>query len=238
MNKYLKPLAVISLFVSSVASAGIITGGDLLDQSGASFLEAQLGLGDLDFLNVSDLTTGGTATQWHADVNGLTDVISIYDITYNGQSYLLGGYSAIGHDGNGYTHNYGTDNVNFIFNLTTNVSRDSNGLYDSYDQWDRSDYFATFGGGHDLFGGRIVVGGFQGYTNNWYGDGYSYTGGQLLLGPLTASPGGHQGSAYFIVNGLESYTFQAASAVPEPSILALMGLGIFGLGLSRRKMKK
>ena len=29
-----------------------------------------------------------------------------------------------------------------------------------------------------------------------------------------------------------------SSVVPEPSILTLMGLGIFGLGLSRRKMKK
>jgi len=28
-----------------------------------------------------------------------------------------------------------------------------------------------------------------------------------------------------------------SSTVPEPSILALMGLGIFGPGISRRKMK-
>jgi hypothetical protein len=37
-------------------------------------------------------------------------------------------------------------------------------------------------------------------------------------------------------NGLGAWAI--VSQVPEPSILALMGLGIFGLGLSRRKMKK
>lgn len=51
---------------------------------------------------------------------------------------------------------------------------------------------------------------------------------------LTAA-GGPYGAALAIA-GLQIESVSVS--VPEPSILALMGLGIFGLGLSRRKMKR
>jgi len=42
----------------------------------------------------------------------------------------------------------------------------------------------------------------------------------------------------FIIGTESTFLNATSNDVPEPSILALMGLGIFGLGLSRRKMKK
>jgi len=59
----------------------------------------------------------------------------------------------------------------------------------------------------------------SGFTNIW-NDGFSY--------PYVTY--GNIGTA------LIRDTTQAS--IPEPSVIALMGLGIFGLGLARRKMKK
>ena len=227
-------IAVVVLCASNVTHAGLINGGDLLDQSGADFLEARLGLGDLDFTNISDLTGGDSSRKWHADVTGYTDVISIYDITFQGQNYLVGGYSAIGHDGLGYSYDGVATAENFIFNLSLGIVHNTqarpytDGRYDQYDQYS---YFATFGGGHDLFGGRYNIGRESGYANAYagYNFGFSYGGDQDLFG------GARSGRQYFTVNGLESYVFSSATSVSEPAPLMLFGLGLAGLGFIRKK---
>ena len=75
----------------------------------------------------------------------------------------------------------------------------------------------------------------------WYGNGAgvidfdgSGAGGSWASYPTTAL---NIGESLTFNNNNRTYSI-SANVVPEPSIIALMGLGILGLGLSRRKMKK
>lgn len=222
------------LIVSANATAGIINGGDLLDQSGANLLEGYLGLGDQDFTNIADLTVGDSSSYWHSQVDSYTDVISIYDVTYKGQNYLIGGYSSIGHASNGYNY----DSNASIFNLSLNIVAYEDSIkHEQYAVYNSNNYFATFGGGHDLYGGNSTLGN---YGYNWdYANtgsyGYSYI---QAAGGLFGAAGVDGTNNVFSVNGLESYVFSDAVDVPEPSVLAMFALGLAGIGFARRRKQQ
>lgn len=224
------------LIVSANSTAGIINGGDLLDQNGASLLESYLGLGDQNFTNVADLQRGHSAGYWHTLVNQYDDVISIYDVTLNGQKYLIGGYTSVGH---GNATGYSFDPNAFIFNLSLDIVayQDQMNL-PQYGVYNNTTYFATFGGGHDLFGGYGHLGA-NGYGYNHVGfsfgtHGHSYiqaTGG--LFGTA-----GNNGQNYFSINGLESYVFTDAIDVPEPTGIVFFSATLVGLFFARRRQQQ
>lgn len=243
MKKLLPVVAGLTLMGAVEAQAGTITGGDLLTSSYASLLTSRLGLSDANYTNISNLNAGASASQWHSDVSGYTSVISIYDVTYGGQNYLIGGYSSIGHDLYGYSGNDNEiyDTANFLFNLTIgSIFEQVGGINsDRFSQYDNLSYFATFGGGYDLYGGNSILGSGSGYSNNGvYGasSGFSYdfgTTGMFGDGSITKN--------FFDINGLESYAVSAVPAVPIPAAAWLFGTalaGLFGFKARRRSSAK
>lgn len=225
-------LASILLLSTAASNAGVITGGDLLDDDGATLLEGFLGIGDQDFTNIANLDVGATAASWHALVDSYNKVISIYDVTFNGENFLIGGYTSVGHASSGYNY----DENAFIFNLTLDiVAFEDPAKFEHQAIYNNSNEFATFGGGNDLYGGESTLGTFQGF--NWAhpfagSNGYSYV---QSAGGLFGVQGA--GENRFTVNGLESFIFADAVQVSEPSIFTLFG-ACLAFALVRRKARK
>lgn len=224
----------------SGAMAGTVTGGSLLDDAGADQLETWLGVGDQDFNNIWAGDAGvATASDFHANVDGVGATFSIYDVTiWDGSHALIGGYTSLDWEGKGYL----TDLSAFIFNLTTGEAQFSQETTHSI--YRRSNQFATFGGGNDIFAGRGILGTCDGVTstfcdgstNSWT---YDNSQGQISIAGDSGSGSGNsgQGNLHIAVNSLEVYTF-AVAVVPLPAggLLLLSAMG--GLAMMRRRKRQ
>lgn len=228
--------AVFASFLFSTASisahAGLIDPDSvLLNESSASQLEAWYGQGDLDWDSIWYGTTGATSASWHNAVDGKLNTFSIYNVTFDNQEFLIGGYHAgAWMSTNGYQHGY---DDNFIFNLTTSEKRDTSvSLWKTtdYNVYDHVSYFATFGGGFDLTGSQGSIGSSGSSTP------YGTYNGSVSTPNRGNIIDGTDRNVTFIVNSLETFTVSKAVNVPEPSTLAIFALGV--IGFAARRLRK
>jgi hypothetical protein len=232
--KFLKAVFVSLIMVTSnFSNAGLIDSSSvLLNDSGANQLETWLGQGDLDWDSIWYGTNGATSASWHAAVGRINNTVSIYKaINALGQEVLIGGFTTSNWGGGGYK----SDSNAFIFNLTQNEKQDSTGdpstaIYRS------PHHFATFGGGHDLYGGYLYIGNNSLWWKNGYTTSYSYdvTKGSIDVGTDNVR---YAADSQMRVIAMETYSFSTAQPVPEPSTLAIFALGMIGL-VSRRFKKQ
>ena len=138
------------------------------------------------------------------------------DFVGNGSGFVsIGGFADGSFSGIRVTESVNMANGNFQFNLSGTVD----------------DWFGTAFGWEDIFGGASsgssweAVGwedalfriSWEDYSTDWFGQQWNL------------------GNGYFVAFDAVGMT---NAAVPEPATLAIIGLGIAGLGLARRRMKR
>jgi len=211
----------------ATVNAGTIDGSSiLLDDANATQLESWIGQGDLDWESVWYGASGEEArvSSWHEAVDGVGATVSIYSLSYQGDSFLVGGYTQADW-GAPLGYQVTDDESSFIFNLGSNemFAVDTEAVSKG-EIYANPFFFATFGRGFDLYGGTTTLGQSLGYSFD-----RSYSMGPLNGGQLVGVPFDEDNLQ---INALETFTFASATTVtsiPEPGMFVLMLLGIVAL---------
>jgi hypothetical protein len=210
-------IAVCVLATSRVAQAGEISGGSaILQVSHLAYFDDWLGEGPLRLTRIWAKSSGDTAADFHAGVDGRGRTLTVMSLT-NGQ--IIGGYNPTSFTSTrGYVQSPNSDA--FLFNLVSGTQYPST-RYTQYEVYNDISYGPTFGGGHDLYVDNSLSGGYShiGYT---YGD-PSRFGSSSYRAEFA-------GSYSYSVDGLEVFTIEV---VPEPATLTMLAMGFLAL-LSRR----
>ncbi len=225
------------IFGMFLFAMGNIANASLIDQTGNLLNNGSFESGSTDPVTGDNIDSA--ADNWRQWVNGGTSVTS--ELITNNEMLSTFGEEVIDGDK--------------AFRITTNGSSSGGYTFEQYHNpgWNTnteltfSAWIYTISGTAGVWNGSNFPGTFfttqSTTTGNWEFLSVTVNPTDLVNGlinePLLYSVGG---AADFIVDSAwlnYGATVENPSApVPEPSILALMGLGIFGLGLSRRKMKK